>query len=137
MRKQNDEVYNLTGARATGKDPWANPAPNPKAVLPKEDVKGPPTPPKNASLRSLPTPPKDQIKEKPKTLPKPPISVPDLSNLSIDTPRRLPPVPEKPSYIRASSSEPRKVSISLVNYDIPQIRTDTVAIPVLSFHNVE
>lgn len=160
LRKQNEELYGLTGPRiGTGRNPWETPVANPRVCRQsssssnslRDDVqpaKGPPKPPKSDQVRGLHTvverslssqasiteasqTPEYVTRARPKSLPKPPQlsqSLPKVDSLNLGNKaasRKLPPVPQKPSsHIKSSppaeDSSPRRVALSLTNYDIPQ-----------------
>lgn len=97
LRKQNEEMYKLTGPRSHGtSDPWQSPVPNPKTVPiatgKGSRLHGPPKPPKTTKLQTSPnvgtprSPPLPSVarfeadssndlsnRTRPKTLPKPQI----------------------------------------------------------------
>lgn len=164
LRKQNEELFGLTGPRiGASRDPWKIPSEGsvhrskatvtPDTALGEPGLgNGPPKPPKSSQLRTLPTPTKPTFisrgspesqnvqdsrvgtKERPRSLPKPPQlshNLPKVDQLTLDNTiaaKKLPPVPQKPTkYVRTASSSsptteaaPRKVTLSLTNYDIPQ-----------------
>lgn len=156
LRKQNAEMYSLTGSGlASGRDPWAHPAPTPKAVRqPQTDssikIQGPPKPPKAANLckpsATLPQPANEQvqpspshqthgtghstppeIKPKPKALP----AVSRAAEQSGLRPqaRARPSVQPKPAANARTNdrSDPEaRVTLQLTTYDIPQYRDETI-----------
>ncbi|CCG82121.1 LIM domain-containing protein C4F6.12 [Taphrina deformans PYCC 5710] len=175
LRRQNAEMYGLTGSRIkSDRDPWTSsdaPSNTNRAVQhePFSDIgartSAPPRPPKSSQLRNVnmhstgktenPTPlplptseatrnkgaqtqntykvlPKPLPKPATKNLPDPPAKydhrssdMPDVSMLELDTKKkRHPPgvAPKPQGFNHKLTTSQKKVSLSLMNYDIPQFQ---------------